>query len=147
MKDIYDMKLHDTITILDNNTSTICIIRVPGGWLYQTIVESELTTTFVPWHDSGRQIDSNGNYEELREKLKKNEHDLYFTEKALDIIHNENTKFIDRLQMVEKKLNAAEVIIKRVYVGINNNGADSDTLLTMKIVINHYLDGKNDHQT
>ena len=65
MQDIYDMKLHEQLEI-DNGINTL---RVPGGWLYMNYNSS---TTFVPWHDSGRLIEQ-GNYEELKAKLKKAE--------------------------------------------------------------------------
>lgn len=77
MKDIYKMKLHEGITI----SKYVGVTRVPGGWLYTKYLynnnDCSMNTTFVPWHDSGRLIESNGNNEELKAKLQKAEDFLY----------------------------------------------------------------------
>jgi len=68
MKDIYKMKLHE----YTNSDKTTKITRVPGGWIYESIlIGFGMTSVFVPWHDSGRQIENTGNYEELKAKLQK----------------------------------------------------------------------------
>jgi len=72
MKNIYNMKLHEVASDVaekPNRLGAREIERVPGGWNYIYFIKNQLTSTFVPWHDSGRQIASNGNYEELRTKL------------------------------------------------------------------------------
>lgn len=49
-KDIYKMGLHDFIWLEDKGYS---IIRVPGGWIYTTVLsEVPATSVFVPY-DNG----------------------------------------------------------------------------------------------
>jgi hypothetical protein len=51
---IYDLNLHEGIY---NETAAVIITRVPGGWLYENIDESEIGTfkiiavTFVPYNE------------------------------------------------------------------------------------------------
>ena len=49
MKNIYKMKLHDTIISDDN---TYIVFRVPTGWVYHFIIETESETScnsvFIP---------------------------------------------------------------------------------------------------
>lgn len=82
MKDIYKMEFHSTIQ-LDH---LLTVLRVPGGWLY---THNDNASTFVPWHDSGRQIASNGNYEELRDKLGKAEKKLKEAENTIFNLQSE----------------------------------------------------------
>jgi len=67
MDDIYKMKLHEEIIITKTDHRIESVRRVPGGWIYRSFVphsgQTVLTSTFVPWHDSGRQIENSGNYE------------------------------------------------------------------------------------
>ena len=42
--DLYSMKLHDTAKLYGH----INVVRVPGGWIYETTHELSSTTTFVP---------------------------------------------------------------------------------------------------
>ena len=44
--DIYNMKLHDSITDTDTGTD---IMRVPGGWIYYQRFKE--LTIFVPYND------------------------------------------------------------------------------------------------
>jgi len=88
MKDIYNMKLHERLDFdRDNSDDSFAdfteVLRVPGGWVYIHYSDIQpgnddlscfnMTSQFVPWHDSGRLIKYGDNYSELREKLKKAE--------------------------------------------------------------------------
>ncbi len=43
---IYDMKLHETMSIGDNYS----VLRVAGGWIYRTVRGDTPALTFVPYH-------------------------------------------------------------------------------------------------
>jgi len=50
-KSIYDLELHEQITLHHGNIMTR-ITRVAGGWLYlQTCSEAYVSVTFVPFHN------------------------------------------------------------------------------------------------
>ena len=90
MDDIYRMGLHDTLTP-GNNTGDISILRVPGGWIYREYStgpdgeENHISSVFVPFTDSGRFLDTNGNYETLRKQLDKAEDILNAAKAAMSI--------------------------------------------------------------
>jgi len=45
-KTIHDLKLHERIQI----SCGLCIMRVPGGWIYKYCVHSYgISCVFVPW--------------------------------------------------------------------------------------------------
>ena len=46
MTDIYQLKLHESV-LDDNGTVT----RVPGGWIYHTVGNKQLTSVFVPFNN------------------------------------------------------------------------------------------------
>ena len=98
MKDIYKMKLHQMENITPNGSFTEQIVqKVPGGWNYiYTFLDDKdqtvLSVQFVPWHDSGRQIENTGNYEKLKAKLKKAGDDLDKAEEALYQISMQNVQ-------------------------------------------------------
>ena len=56
MKTIYDLKLHETITVADDMLCT----RVPGGWIYeiQKPAANILETVFVPFNNEFQEIKS-----------------------------------------------------------------------------------------
>ena len=67
MDDIYNMKLHE----YTNSDKTTKITRVPGGWIYESIlIGFGMTSVFVPWHDSDHDLLSNRNHEDLKRELK-----------------------------------------------------------------------------
>lgn len=55
MKNIYKLKLHETTSSETGEVSnelSLKITRVPGGWLYMTILGgSEPNTVFVPYNN------------------------------------------------------------------------------------------------
>jgi len=116
MKDIYTMKLHEKIHI----DKFLSVARVPGGWLYTTYPYLDsgccMSTVFVPWHDSGRQIASNGNYEELSEKLKKSK---------------------DNVLRLGKKLLTAEGCIDSIQSDIQGDGGSVSWLCKQYYGENH----------
>jgi len=129
MKDIYTMKLHERFD-LDHNESSFAdfteVLRVPGGWIYVNYSDIKpapddfscfnMTSTFVPWHDSGRQIASNGNYEELREKLRKAEAIIeQISNEIAEPLKRENVK-----QDYERVILITEILVKNG--SLNNDG-------------------------
>ncbi|MDM1033807.1 hypothetical protein HX017_15405 [Myroides marinus] len=63
-KTIYDLKLHEAITlnvkINGDKQMTIMVTRVPGGFLYHA---NDLDMqTFVPFNDEFKNSDNTGNY-------------------------------------------------------------------------------------
>lgn len=55
MKDLYKMKLHDVITVA-RARGELKVVRVPGGWVYETYTDSvkytyQVTSVFVPYHN------------------------------------------------------------------------------------------------
>ena len=57
-KTIYEMKLHESIEYKKLGFTTIYIIRVAGGWLYQTfrLDCNIMMSTFVPFDNEFQQI-------------------------------------------------------------------------------------------
>jgi hypothetical protein len=51
-RNIYNMKLHQTLTVEDGNLFTT-VLRVPGGWMYRSYDKSHqiCTSAFVPYTD------------------------------------------------------------------------------------------------
>lgn len=53
MNRVYEMKLHEEITINKGNSGAEYCRRVAGGWLYSVLVYSDrgvaVTSTFVPF--------------------------------------------------------------------------------------------------
>jgi hypothetical protein len=58
-KSIYDLELHETMTVegLPNLTLYTSVMRVPGGWIYRSYYRTHnvMSNTFVPF-DSGFQL-------------------------------------------------------------------------------------------
>lgn len=50
---IYHMKLHETIIAADARSLFTEVLRVPGGWIYQSFDKSTqvMGMVFVPWHN------------------------------------------------------------------------------------------------
>jgi len=51
MNELYEMKLHDTLEPFPGqHVSIISIVRVPGGWVYNTLMnEDSNASVFVPF--------------------------------------------------------------------------------------------------
>ena len=50
MRNIYDLKLHETIKFNINEFRKFRVMRVPGGWIYQDL-EEPFPMVFVPYSD------------------------------------------------------------------------------------------------
>ena len=47
-KELYDLKLHEWVYY---DKLSLTIIRVPGGWLYDSSRNGYTALTFVPWNN------------------------------------------------------------------------------------------------
>jgi len=113
MKDIYKMKLHEIFILADEESAFMTVMRVPGGWIYQFhIKQVNVSSTFVPWHDSGRQIASDGNYEELRAKLQNTENKLKKITDDLSVMSLKNTDLKNKLRNAEGCIDSIQSDIK-----------------------------------
>lgn len=52
-KTIYDLCLHETLTINSPLTGLMFIIRVPGGWIYISprLDSGSMNSTFIPYNN------------------------------------------------------------------------------------------------
>ena len=60
-KDIYNLKLHETLEFDDFGLFTV-ILRVPGGWFYRSYDKSQniATGVFVPFDNEFQKRDCDG---------------------------------------------------------------------------------------
>ena len=58
-KTIFELDLHEELTVIDEELSILIVLRVPGGWIYKqyepNIEDKDIfelnTQTFVPYND------------------------------------------------------------------------------------------------
>lgn len=50
-KTIFDLKLHECMLLHKNKIASIAVIRVPGGFLYQSGMNGMFDTCFVPYKE------------------------------------------------------------------------------------------------
>ena len=111
MVDIDDMKLHEVIWIVKpeiDQSSTVQVMKVPGGWnyLYQDIDIQNVQ--FVPCHNPNKEIANSGNYSELEAKLKKAEDALKEIEYELtddEITPHEALIMLTNIALITDKYN------------------------------------------
>tara|TARA_B100000378_G_C17772881_1_gene317323 strand:- start:222 stop:386 length:165 start_codon:yes stop_codon:yes gene_type:complete len=48
---IYDLNLHEGMTIHNNGRISVEVLKVPGGWIYHYKTQNGISGTFVPYND------------------------------------------------------------------------------------------------
>ncbi len=105
MKDIYDMKLHEFTTLAEDGDNGLSILRVPGGWIYSIAMRDKFDSIFVPWHDSGRLIESNDANDKVRVQLTKSDRVLHEIRQLI----NKPVNHVMEINAVLTKYYAAEI--------------------------------------